>query len=194
MIIDTALSLFLERGYDATKMEDVAEVAGIGTSTLYRYFATKDLLIIEPLMFRGTFAAGLRARPADEPLELALGHAVADLLLVPQPDAERRRRIREVVDSNPAPRMRLLEEFVIERDLLEQAIAERLGRTGRDLFSYLTACATFALLEYIGRLTFTGDEPADGRPDVHMIAAMIQQAAAQPPALPTLTDEMLTGN
>ncbi len=56
LIINTALGLFLEHGYDATKMEDIAEAAGIGTSTLYRYFPTKDLLIIDPLAFRGNWS------------------------------------------------------------------------------------------------------------------------------------------
>lgn len=79
MIIDTALSLFLSRGYEATKMEDVAEAAGIGTSTLYRYFPTKDLLVIDPLAFRGKLAEGLRARPAEESIEVALGRTMLEL-------------------------------------------------------------------------------------------------------------------
>ena len=63
LILDTALPLFLEQGYEATTMEEIAERAGIGTSTLYRYFPSKDLLVLEPLSVRGHMAAELtRAR------------------------------------------------------------------------------------------------------------------------------------
>lgn len=186
MIIDTALSLFLERGYDATKMEDVAEAAGIGTSTLYRYFPTKDLLLIEPLAFRGKLVEGLRARPADEPLNIALGHVMTELFLAPRGDVAQLRRIREVVDGNDVPRMRLLEEFVTERGLLEVAIAERLGRPRHDAFCVMTARFTTSLLEYIGELTFRA-EPAAGEDEIRRIfESVTRQLAIEPPVLPVL--------
>ena len=41
-IIEAALHLFAERGFAATKLEDVAAAAGIGKGTIYLYFATKE--------------------------------------------------------------------------------------------------------------------------------------------------------
>lgn len=43
-IIEAALSLFSERGFAATKLEDVAAAAGIGKGTIYLYFPTKEAL------------------------------------------------------------------------------------------------------------------------------------------------------
>ena len=43
-IIAAALHLFSERGYAATKLEDVATAAGIGKGTIYLYFPTKEHL------------------------------------------------------------------------------------------------------------------------------------------------------
>ncbi|HEY1935967.1 MAG TPA: TetR family transcriptional regulator [Acetobacteraceae bacterium] len=43
-IVEAALRLFAERGYAATKLEDVAAAAGIGKGTIYLYFATKEEL------------------------------------------------------------------------------------------------------------------------------------------------------
>lgn len=42
----TALALFAERGYDAVSIEQVAEVAEVSPSTVYRYFATKEGLVL----------------------------------------------------------------------------------------------------------------------------------------------------
>jgi AcrR family transcriptional regulator len=41
-IVEAALRLFAERGFAATKLEDVASAAGIGKGTIYLYFSTKE--------------------------------------------------------------------------------------------------------------------------------------------------------
>jgi AcrR family transcriptional regulator len=41
-IVSAALSLFADRGFGATKLEDVAKAAGIAKGTLYLYFPTKE--------------------------------------------------------------------------------------------------------------------------------------------------------
>jgi AcrR family transcriptional regulator len=43
-IVAAALSSFAERGYAATKLEDVAAAAGISKGTIYLYFQTKEEL------------------------------------------------------------------------------------------------------------------------------------------------------
>ena len=40
-----AVRLFLERGYVATTMDDVAEAAGVGRTTVFRYFTGKPALV-----------------------------------------------------------------------------------------------------------------------------------------------------
>ncbi len=46
-IVSTAVALFVEHGYDATTMEQVAEAVGVSRRTLYRYFATKEDIVFE---------------------------------------------------------------------------------------------------------------------------------------------------
>jgi len=43
-IINAALELFVERGYAATRLEDIARAAGISKGSLYRYFENKEAL------------------------------------------------------------------------------------------------------------------------------------------------------
>lgn len=45
--MDAALSLFAEKGYTATKMEDIAHRAGVTRGTPYLYFQSKDDLFRE---------------------------------------------------------------------------------------------------------------------------------------------------
>ena len=73
---DVALELFLRDGFEETTMEQIAERAEVGTTTLYRYFPTKDQLLLDPLVEAIDPAPYLRARPADERLEISLGEAL----------------------------------------------------------------------------------------------------------------------
>src|SRR5436305_1685516 len=41
-ILAAALTLFSERGFSATRLEDVADRAGIAKGTIYLYFQTKE--------------------------------------------------------------------------------------------------------------------------------------------------------
>lgn len=41
-LVSAALDLFVERGYAATRLEDVARQAGVSKGTLYLYFANKE--------------------------------------------------------------------------------------------------------------------------------------------------------
>ncbi len=46
-ILDAAAAVFAERG-EAASMADVAEAAGVGRATLYRYFPSRDVLLDSP--------------------------------------------------------------------------------------------------------------------------------------------------
>lgn len=43
-ILDAALALFAEKGFDATAVPEIAIAAGVGTGTIYRHFETKEAL------------------------------------------------------------------------------------------------------------------------------------------------------
>jgi len=47
IILDAALRVFAARGYHGTAVPEVAEAAGVGTGTLYRYFENKEALVNE---------------------------------------------------------------------------------------------------------------------------------------------------
>ena len=45
-IIRTAVDLMTEHGYDASTMKQIARAAGIGDATIYKYFPTKEKLML----------------------------------------------------------------------------------------------------------------------------------------------------
>jgi AcrR family transcriptional regulator len=45
-ILDAAAGVFLERGFEQTTMEEVAERLGVSKATVYRYFNSKEALFI----------------------------------------------------------------------------------------------------------------------------------------------------
>src|SRR5689334_3605469 len=60
-LVTAALGLFVERGYAATRLEDVAAAAGVSRGTVYLYFANKEELFktvvrenLVPALARGT--------------------------------------------------------------------------------------------------------------------------------------------
>lgn len=45
-ILDTAFRIFIEKKIESVSMGEIAEVAGIGRATLFRYYPTKPDLVI----------------------------------------------------------------------------------------------------------------------------------------------------
>ncbi|MEV7244122.1 TetR family transcriptional regulator [Streptomyces sp. NPDC093248] len=67
-VSDTAVRLFLERGFDAVSVAEVAAAAGISKPTLFRYFPAKEDLVLHRIADHETEAARIVAGAA-EPLE-----------------------------------------------------------------------------------------------------------------------------
>ncbi|MGO9961916.1 MAG: TetR family transcriptional regulator [Acidimicrobiales bacterium] len=64
-----AARLFIERGYDATTVADIATAAGISPRTFFRYFTAKEQVVNDALgECIALFSAVLDDRPDDEPL------------------------------------------------------------------------------------------------------------------------------
>ncbi len=71
-ILDSAHDLFSERGYHATTLTDIAELAGTGVSSLYSYFPSKIHLfyaVFEPWYRDGLARLERRAKAIADPRE-----------------------------------------------------------------------------------------------------------------------------
>jgi AcrR family transcriptional regulator len=71
-----ALRRFAERGYDEVTVDDIATAAEVSPRTFYRYFASKEQVLVDQWETETqTVLETLRARPPEEPAARALQEA-----------------------------------------------------------------------------------------------------------------------
>jgi AcrR family transcriptional regulator len=69
---DTATVMFLERGFDAVRVTEIAEACGVSQKTVFNYFPTKESLILDRLeATMASLRTGL-ADPGVPPVQAAL--------------------------------------------------------------------------------------------------------------------------
>lgn len=117
----SAIDLFLERGYDETTVQDITDAAGVSQRTFFRYYPTKDaVLLTEHTRREGEVTALLASRPAGEDLG-ATAAAVLDHLAADIADrADLLKVQKRVFDSVPT----LADRFAGHHDRLAVIIAE----------------------------------------------------------------------
>ncbi|MGW5129927.1 TetR/AcrR family transcriptional regulator [Streptomyces sp. NPDC004135] len=120
-------ALIDEQGYDATTIEQIAERAEVSPSTVFRYFPTKEDIVVTDEWDR-LMTAELRGRPEDESWAAVLRRVIRtalDLSLAEEPEVLRLRARLGV--EVPAVRARMLESTAVTGRLLREALAERSG-------------------------------------------------------------------
>ncbi|MCU1600801.1 MAG: TetR family transcriptional regulator [Frankiales bacterium] len=135
-----ALQLFAERGFDRTTVDDVAEAAGIGRRTFFRYFASKnDVGWGDWELALAHFRTQLAALPSDAPLMAGLKEAVKAFNLLPD-GAEAQHRVRmAMVLHTPALQAHSTLRYAGWREVVAQHVASRTGRHAGDFRCQLLA-------------------------------------------------------
>ncbi|GAA3618824.1 TetR/AcrR family transcriptional regulator [Nonomuraea rosea] len=137
-IADTALRLFLERGYDAVGIRDVAAEADVAVTTIFSHFAAKEALVFEQDEdFEQRLAQAVINRPPHEPLIPALRREIQ--ALVRHCTADGAAPIWRMVDESPALREYEASMRLRHAESLAAAIAADPG-----LSQSATACRTIA--------------------------------------------------
>jgi AcrR family transcriptional regulator len=132
-IQEHALRLFGDQGYDATTVQQIADAAEVSESTFYRYFPTKEDVVMhdryDPLLL-AAFAGQPQERSPIAALRGALVTVFGDLS---DAELERERQRTELIFSVPALRARMLEQFTDGMEMLARAVADRVGRRPDEL-------------------------------------------------------------
>ena len=127
-----AMRLFKEQGYTETSVEQIAEAAEISPSTFFRYFPTKEEVVltddIDPIVLKV-----LAEQPADLPPMQAIRSAVVGVFQSLTPDDRSREEERQqLVYAVPELRQAMMAELYRSIDMIANAVAARLGRSPDD--------------------------------------------------------------
>lgn len=132
-IRESAYRLIEEQGYHNTTVEQIAEGAEVSPSTVFRYFATKEdiVLLADALLLD----QALRERPAEEPPMVSLREAIVGSMrrLSRELTDELVLRRLQLIGQVPALRAQMHEGMDQNVERLCQALSERTGRSEHDL-------------------------------------------------------------
>lgn len=128
-LADAALELFLERGYDAVGVREIADTADVSVATLFKYFPEgKEALVFDKDADReAALIAAVRERPAGQSIPQALCQLFRD---------ERSRQVHtdprfadfvRLIDSTPALREHFRRICLRHENALAAAIAAETG-------------------------------------------------------------------
>jgi AcrR family transcriptional regulator len=141
-----ALRLFVEQGYDATTVEQIAEAAEISQSTFFRYFKTKEDVVKDD-RYDALIVAAIEAAPADLGPLGTMRHALRAMLgdLRPGENEQILTRMRLVL-SVPALRARTMTGLLDATNAFAPPLARRLGREPDDfgVRAFVAGCITAA--------------------------------------------------
>ncbi|MFE5793522.1 TetR family transcriptional regulator [Streptomyces sp. NPDC056503] len=127
-LTETALQLFAHKGFEAVTVDEVATAVGVSKRTFFRYFASKEDVVVQFLAGMGAeMRAELAARPAGERTSAALLHAVSVPLAACGDHAERTLPVVRLILRTPALLARFLEHEAGWREELAGELAVRLG-------------------------------------------------------------------
>ncbi|MER5967841.1 TetR family transcriptional regulator [Streptomyces sp. NPDC002057] len=185
-LTEAALQLLALKGFDAVTVDEIATTAGVSKRTFFRYFGSKEDVVVQFLADMGAdMRAGLAARPADERPSRALLHAVSVPLTTCGDHSGRALPVVRLILRTPALLARFLEHQARWRDELTEELAARLGRDpGTDLHPRLAAGMALAAFDTVLHRWSDGD----GGRSTEDPGALIEEAfAVLAPALDSVT-------
>jgi AcrR family transcriptional regulator len=127
-VVAVALRLFAAQGFDGTTVEQIAAEAGLSRASLFRYFGTKEDMVLVDLEDIGRhLTEALAARPDDERPWVALRRAFDVLLRQNEDSPEQTLSYLRMLQETPSLRARHHEKQMEWQQLLAPEVARRLA-------------------------------------------------------------------
>lgn len=139
-----ALELFTKEGFDQVTVEDIAAAGGVSPSTIYRYFGTKERLVVWDENDREITVALTRRLGKDEPMTAvrdSLISAFSDIA-----DSEALLRRVQFIYATPQVHAAAVERQLTDQADLAAAFAAVAGRSQPNLEDGVYAGACMAAL------------------------------------------------
>jgi len=149
-IRDATYALIEEQGYDATTIEQIAERAEVSPSTVFRYFPTKEDIVLTD-EHDALILEELKARPKDEPWTESVRAIMQKAVRLGHDREPEITRIRaHLMVQVPTVRARMMESMSVASHMLAEGIAER---TGRDVDSLEVRVYTMSVVAGLAEIS-----------------------------------------
>jgi AcrR family transcriptional regulator len=148
-LVDVALRLFVERGYDEVRVDQIAEAAGMSKRSFFRYFPSKDALLLGKYDRLGEdLAAALADRPTKEATWTALRRmfdGVVDYISDPQRAAQAE-AVDHIIQASEVLRAGYLERMQRAQERIVEVVEERAAGHIDRLAAAAAVAAAFSAL------------------------------------------------
>ncbi len=140
-----ALRLFQAQGYEQTTVEQIAEAADTSTTTFYRYFPTKEDVVLDD-DYDAIVEATITGQPADEALADTFRAAALAVAAATEADQENNLARLSLIGTSPVLDARHAGEERRSVAMIARLLADRTARAASDYEVQLTAAAAMAVL------------------------------------------------
>jgi AcrR family transcriptional regulator len=131
-IREHALRLFREQGYSSTTVEQIADAAEISPSTFFRYYPTKEDVVLQD-DFDILALEAFEAQPAGlSPIAAFRAATAAAFGALTPGELAQFRETTELTMSVPEIRARAMDELARTIEFMAAAVARRVGRESSD--------------------------------------------------------------
>jgi AcrR family transcriptional regulator len=177
-IREHALRLFREQGYYATTIEQIADAAEVSPATFFRYFPTKEDVVLQD-DFDVIQLAAIRMQPPElGPIAAFRAASAVTLASLSEEDLARFRETTELTMQIPEIRARAIDEFVRTINQIAEAIALRTGRATAEFEVRTLAGAIIGVIMSVAIPETSDTYTAERMSDVRDLFARIDQALA----------------
>lgn len=157
-IIDAAVALFVERGYDHLTMEGIARRAGVGKQTIYRWWPSKGDVIAEAIL-EGRLLGGRRDLPDTGDARIDLADWLDELFtLRASPEGEGMLHSLVAAAAGSAETGRRLRTEILAAPLMARLSESLGGATGPRLDAAADALVGAVILRALSREAFHRDD------------------------------------
>jgi AcrR family transcriptional regulator len=179
-IREHALRLFREQGYAVTTVEQIAAAAEVSPATFFRYFPTKEDVVLQDDFDVVTIGA-LQAQPPElSPVAAFRAAAAATLAAMTDDDKEQFRQTSQLTAEVPEIRARAIDEFTRTIDGIGAALAARSGREPGDFAVRTLAGAIIGVIMSATMPALLGEEVDVDETFGRIDAALAQLEAGLP--------------
>jgi AcrR family transcriptional regulator len=164
LIRDTALRLFMERGFDAVTVAEIARTIDVSEATVFNYFPTKeDLVYAQMELFERELLEAVRNRSAGDSALAAVARFVFETrgLLANDDGGEQIAAWTRMITSSPALIGREHQVFAQYTNSLAALLAEETRARPGDLMPWLAANALIGVHRVV--LDYTRQQALAGR-------------------------------